>query len=31
LREYFSIMATERIVPIGFTFPCPEISGAEPI
>lgn len=30
LREYLSIIATERIVPIGLTFPWPEISGAEP-
>lgn len=30
LREYLSIIATERIVPIGLTFPWPEMSGAEP-
>ncbi len=30
LREYWSIMATERIVPTGLTIPCPPISGADP-
>lgn len=31
LREYFSIIATERIVPMGLTIPFPEMSGADPV
>jgi hypothetical protein len=29
-NEYRSIIATERIIPVGLMMPCPAISGAEP-